>query len=97
MAHNNSQLSSAVSNLAEAILIDLPLFAIGRLFDRTFNDELRQAGWKAYDASVAISTELTNRAYGSRRVGRVSARTLDASLKVRRLADAASGRPECRR
>ncbi len=91
MAQKNSQLADAVTNLAEATLIDLPLLAMGRLFDRTFSDELRKARWKAYDAGVAITTELTNRLYTSRRVGRVSSRVLDTSLKVQRLADAASG------
>ncbi len=91
MAQKNSQLADAVTNLAEATLIDLPLLAMGRLFDRTFSDELRKARWKAYDAGVAVTTELTNRLYTSRRVGRVSSRVLDTSLKVQRLADAATG------
>jgi hypothetical protein len=91
MAQNSSQLADAVTNFTEATLIDLPLLAIGRLFDRTFSDELRKARWRAYDAGVAITTELTNRLYTSRRVGRVSGRALDASLKLQRLADAASG------
>lgn len=91
MEQKNSQLAGAVTNLAEATLIDLPLLTIGRLFDRSFSDDLRKTGWKAYDAGIAIATELTNRVYSSRRVGRVSGRTLDASLKVRRLADAGSG------
>jgi hypothetical protein len=91
MAQKNSQLVSAVNTLAEALLIDLPLFAVGHLFDRRFGDDLRKAGWRAYDAGVATATELTNRVYSSRRVGRVSGRALDASLKLQRLADAASG------
>lgn len=91
MAQKNSQLADAFTNLAEATLIDLPLLAMGRVFDRTFRDELRKARWKAYDAGVAVTTELTNRLYTSRRVGRVSSRVLDTSLKVQRLADAASG------
>jgi len=91
MAQKNSQLADAVTNLAEATLIDLPLLAMGRLFDRIFSDELRKARWKAYDAGVAVTTELTNRLYTNRRVGRVSSRVLDTSLKVQRLADAASG------
>ena len=91
MAQNNSQLAVAVANLAEAALVDLPLFAIGRMFDRSFGDDLRKAGWKAYDAGVVTATELTNRVYTNRRVGRVSGRALDASLKLQRLADAASG------
>ncbi len=91
MAQKNSQLADAVTNLAEATLIDLPLLAMGRLFDRTFSDELRKARWKAYDAGVAVTTELTNRLYTSRRVGRVSSRVLDTSLKVQRLEDSATG------
>jgi hypothetical protein len=91
MAQNNSRLADAVTNLAEAVLIDLPLFAIGRSFDRSFSDDLHHTAWKAYDASVAISIDLTNRMYRSRRFGRVSGRALDVSLKAHRLAEAASG------
>jgi len=91
MAQNNSRLSDAVTNLAEAVLIDLPLFAIGRSLDRSFSNDLHHTAWRAYDASVAISTDLTNRMYRSRRFGRVSGRALEASLKAYRLADAASG------
>ena len=92
MEKNNSQLAGAVSNLAEATLVDLPLFAIGRLFDRSFDDDLRKARWKAYDASFAITTELTNRLYSSPIVGwRISSLGLDASLNLQRFADAASG------
>ena len=91
MAQNNSRLADAVTSLAEAVLIDLPLFAIGRSFDRSFSDDLHHTAWRAYDASVAISTDLTNRMYRSRRFGRVSGPALDASLKAYRLADAASG------
>jgi hypothetical protein len=91
MDQNNSQLAGAVTKLAEAILIDLPLLTIGRLLDRTFGDDLRKVRWTAYDAGVVVTTELTNRLYTSRRMGRVSGRVLDASLKLQRLADAASG------
>jgi hypothetical protein len=91
MPQDKSQLARAVSNLAEAMLIDLPLLAIGRLFDRGFSSDLKQAGWKAYDATVAISTELTNRLYASPRIGRVSSRALEDWLNVQRLTSAASG------
>ena len=47
MAQNSSQLADAVTNFTEATLVDLPLLAIGRLFDRTFSDELRKARWRA--------------------------------------------------
>jgi hypothetical protein len=92
MAQKNSQLADAITNLADATLIDLPRLAIARLFNSAGSDhELRKAGWKAYDASVAVTTELTNRLYRSPRVGRVSGRAIDVSLKFQRLADAVSG------
>ena len=92
MAQKNSQLADAITNLADATLIDLPRSAIARLFNSAGSDhELRKAGWKAYDASIAITTEITNRLYSSPRVGRVSGRAIDVSLKFQRLADAVSG------
>lgn len=91
MPQEKSQLAGAVSNLAEAMLIDLPLLAIGRLFDRGFSSDLEQTGWKAYDAAVAITTELTNRLYASPRIGRASSRALEDWLNLQRLTSAASG------
>ena len=92
MAQKSTQLADAITNLADAALIDLPRLAIARLFNSAGSDrELRNVGWKAYDASIAIATELTNRLYSSPRVGRVSGRAIDVSLKFQRLADAAAG------
>lgn len=92
MAQKNSELVDAVRDLAAATLIDLPLLAIPRLFNSPGSDkELWAAGWKAYDAGVAIATDLTNRVYTSPRVGRVAGRAIDVSLKFQRLADAVSG------
>lgn len=92
MAQKNSQLAEAVRVLADAALVDLPVSAIARLFNSPGSDkELWTAGWKAYDASVAIATELTNRVYTSPLVGMVSGRAIDVSLKFQWLADAASG------
>jgi hypothetical protein len=92
MAQKNSQLADAVRILADAAMIDLPISAVARLFNSPGSDkELWTAGWKAYDASVVIATELTNRVYISPRVGRVAGRAMDVSLRLQRLADAASG------
>jgi hypothetical protein len=90
MAANNSELGDAFKSLAEAS-IDLPLLAIGRIFDRGFSDDLHRAGWKAYDAGIAVATQLTNRLYSNRRFGSISGRALDTTLKLQQLADAASG------
>lgn len=85
MAQKNSELADAVRDLADATLIDLPLLAIARLFNSPGSDkELRTAGWKAYDAGVAIATDLTNRLYTSPRVGRAVGRAIDVSLKFQR-------------
>ena len=92
MAQKNSQLADALRDLADATLIDLPISALARIFNSPGADkELSTAGWKAYDASVALATELTNRVYVSPRVGRVAGRAIDVSLRFQRLADAASG------
>lgn len=91
MPQNQSQLGAAVTNLAEALLIEVPLLAVGSLFNRRFGRDLGQAGWKAYDAGVTITTELTNRVYASPRVARISSRAMDNWLNLQRFSSAATG------
>lgn len=86
-----SQLGEGLMKLAEAIAIDLPAAATLRVFRHAKDEDVYMAGWKAYDAASAIASELTNRAYANRTVGRITGRALDRALSVQRFADAATG------
>ena len=68
MAQKNSQLADAVTDLADATLIDLPLSAIGRLFNPSFDAELRKAEWKAISTQAKRSyTVIWKEAFGRTR------------------------------
>src|SRR5690348_17417457 len=45
MPQKQSQLAEAVSSLAEAVMVDLPLLAAGSLFDRSLGADLKQRAW----------------------------------------------------
>ncbi len=50
--------------------------------------DLRQAGWKAYDAWVRLVNEAANGIYGSPEIGVSVRRSMEASLKWQRLGSA---------
>jgi len=86
-----SPLTDGPLKLAEVAVIDLPAAATLRVFKLEKENELYSAGWKAYEAATSVVTELTNRAYANRTIGRVGANFLERVLKTQRVADAVSG------
>jgi hypothetical protein len=86
----DSQLTKDLMTLAEAALIDLPLLAVERFFNRKSDEQLVLAGWEAYDAAIGIVTELTNRAYESPAIGRAAGRAVEVTLGFQRLGQAAA-------
>ena len=77
--------------LAEVALIDLPAAVTLRAFKSETDNELYQAGWKAYEAATGIVTDLTNRAYVNRSITRIGARMLENGMKTQRVVDAFAG------
>ncbi|MHB8380912.1 MAG: hypothetical protein ACYDC3_01030 [Candidatus Binataceae bacterium] len=80
-------------DIAEAILIDLPIAAAKRVLVRTETDELElnQATWKAYDAAVKLADDATSSVYTSSLFGRVAAGAMDFAVRAQRLNVALSG------
>jgi len=91
MNETKSQLTDGLLKLAEVAVIDLPAAATLRIFQREQENELYSAGWKAYEAATSVITELTNRAYANRAIGRMGANALERILKTQRVADAIAG------
>lgn len=91
MNETKSQLTDGLLRLAEVAVIDLPAAATLRIFQREQENELYKAGWKAYEAATTVVTELTNRAYANRAIGRMGANALERILKTQRVADAIAG------
>jgi hypothetical protein len=83
--------SGIVEDLAkfyEAAWFDLPAAAAQRLLGLGDEENLGQAGWKAYDAWIRLGNTATNRLYANRAVGGFTGRAMETVLKVRRAGDA---------
>jgi hypothetical protein len=59
--------------------------------ERSGEQDLQQAGWKAYDAWVQLLNESANGLYNSPAVGSSVGRSMEASLKWQRLGSAMTG------
>jgi hypothetical protein len=83
-----------LGKLSEAML-EIPFVAAKTMVAQDRNQsgerDLRQAGWKAYDAWVKLVDESANGLYGSPEVGVSVGRSMDASLKWQRLGSAMTG------
>lgn len=75
----------SIVDIAEAIMIDLPIAATVRVLARTDERELNQAGWKAYDAIVKVANSATSRVYTNSAFGRVAAGAMEFALRAQRL------------
>jgi hypothetical protein len=79
------------AKLGEAI-VEMPFVTVRSMFahDREQNGEqdLQQAGWKAYDAWVQLLNESVNGLYNSPQVGSSVGRSMESSLKWQRLGSA---------
>jgi hypothetical protein len=78
-------------NLAEATVIDFPIAAAKRLAGSSDERELHEAGWKAYDAAVAIANDATNRVFTTPAIASMTSRSLEAAVRWQRLNNALSG------
>jgi hypothetical protein len=81
----------SIVDIAEAIMIDLPIAATKRVLARTDERELNEAGWKAYDAIVKVTNNATSRVYTSSTFGRAAAGAMEFAVRAQRLNAALSG------
>ena len=76
-------------------MVELPFAAVngvlGRDGERSGEQDLQQARWKAYDAWVRLLNESANGLYASPEVGSSVGRAMEASLKWQRLGSAMAG------
>jgi hypothetical protein len=78
-------------DLAEAATVDLPIAAAKRLVGSSDERELHEAGWKAYDAAVAIANDATNRIFTNPTIAGLTSRSLEAAVRWQRLNNAIAG------
>ncbi len=91
MSQPKSQLAENLLKVAEAALIDAPLAFTLRAFRADADQDIAEAGWKAYDGVVGAATDTINRVYKARATARVLSTVTERTLRVQRLADAARG------
>jgi len=90
----NVKFFEQLSKFSEA-MVEMPFVAARSIFaqdrERRGEQELQQAGWKAYDAWVQLLNESANGLYASPEVGDSVGRSMEASLKWQRLGSAMTG------
>jgi hypothetical protein len=90
----NVKFFEQLNKFSEA-LVEMPFVAARSMFaqdrERGGEQELQQAGWKAYDAWVQVLNESANGLYASPEVGDSVGRSMEASLKWQRLSSAMTG------
>ncbi|HJU12124.1 MAG TPA: hypothetical protein VJ728_14670 [Candidatus Binataceae bacterium] len=80
-----SFLAKELTNFLEAVWLDLP-FEAGKIMLGVGNEKAwRKAGWKAYDAWIALTNELTNMAYADPIIGEATGRVMEAALRLREI------------
>jgi hypothetical protein len=88
METKQSRIVEDLAKFYEAAWFDLPVAAAQRLFGLGDEENLGEAGWKAYDAWIRLGNTATNRLYANRAVGGFTGRAMETVLKVRRAGDA---------
>jgi hypothetical protein len=88
MAGTKSILAQELTKFFEAAWLDLPAEA-GKILLGTGNEEeVRKAGWKAYDAWISLANEFTNAAYSNPIIGRVTGQVMESALRLRQIGGA---------
>src|ERR1700730_6645634 len=89
----NAKFLEQLGKLSEA-MVEMPFAAARSMIapnGQGGQQELQQAGWKAYDAWVRLMSESANSLYDSPEVGASVGRSMEASLKWQRMGSAIGG------
>jgi hypothetical protein len=86
-----SPVTTALLKFAQATLLDLPAATVKRVISSDGERAMYEAGWKAYDALIGVSNELTNQLYGSEAFGSAAGRLIDATVRWQRFQNAVAG------
>jgi hypothetical protein len=89
----NAKFFDQLGKLSEA-MVEIPFAAARSMTAQNGQggeQELQQAGWKAYDAWVRLMSESANSFYDSPELGASVGRSMEASLKWQRMGSAMAG------
>jgi hypothetical protein len=84
-------LTSGLQNIAQAALLELPAAAFKRLLGGDNDREMYEAAWKAYDSTIGLTNDATNRLYTNETVGAIAGRTMEAIVGWQRFNNAVAG------
>jgi hypothetical protein len=91
MTTPTSPVTTALLKFAQATFLDLPAATVKRMVSSDGERAMYEAGWKAYDALVGVSNELTNQLYSSEAFGTAAGRMIDATVRWQRFQNALAG------
>ncbi len=86
MERKSTRLWDEFTNFYTSAWIDLPFTAL-RQMAGVKGDDIRAAGWRAYDSWISLMNESTNQLYSNRAFADASGRALEAALTVRHMSD----------
>jgi hypothetical protein len=81
-------LAQELGKFFEAVWLDLPAEACKVLLGVGCEEELRQAGWKAYDSWINLANEITNAVYSDPIVGDITGLMMESALRLRQVGGA---------
>ena len=88
MPGTKSFLAQEFTRFFEAAWLELPAAAGKIVLGVGDRKELREAGWKAYDAWIRLANEVTNAVYSDPIIGEVTARMMESALRMRQVGGA---------
>jgi hypothetical protein len=86
-----SPIATQLLKFAQATFLELPAATVKRVVSSDGERAMYEAGWKAYDALVGFSNEVTNQLYGSEMFGSAASRLIDATVRWQRFQNAVAG------
>lgn len=88
MGSKRSQVVQELGKFAQAFWLELPAAAARNLRGDGAGEELQDAGWKAYDAWISLTNEVTNQVYESPLFGNLIGRTMESTLRIQQAGNA---------
>ena len=87
MSDKQSRVAQELGRFAQAFWLGLPMAAL-RSFRGDSGEELRDAGWKAYDAWVSLANEAANQTYENPTAGVLANRAMETTLRIQQAGNA---------
>jgi len=91
MSGKRSRIEQDLTNLVEAMWLELPSALVQRVSGRDSDEAASKAAWKAYDAWIGLANEAANRLYENRTFAALSGRMMETALRAQEIGKTAAG------